>query len=263
MGISDDISPKNKKNNIAIRISSGAINSGEETNKHSELDKNKSLSDEFFKPNTNSKSLDKESSSTADLSNGKLNNFVHTLDKRYLWLLLIPIIAIVLLQNFSSIRNVLSKKDSSTNSNVSSDGKVYNGEIIPQDYTTGDATNQNINSNTAAPTVTPTPTPTTQQNSNTPATINKAAIKIKVLNGNGISKSAAAIKSELVKGGFKVALVTNADNFKYPTTKIYYKTGDQAEATLARTALTSRSATIEQSDSIAGTYDLVVLVGKN
>ncbi len=248
MGISDDIRPvkqeEEKEKPITI------------IEKEPENETDHFFHDDFFKP---------EKAKPEPLKNKaiekikeKSGNFIQTLDKRYLWLLLIPILLIVIFQNYSSVKNALQRNNQTKNSNSNTD-TVYNGEIVPQDYTVPDNANTNTaptNSNVAATTpVVPAAQPATE--------VNKANISIKVLNGNGINNSASKIKTELQNGGFTVSKVTNASNYNYTTSIVYYKSGQEAEANAVKTALTSKQFTIEQSDTIAGSYDVVVLVGKN
>jgi cytoskeletal protein RodZ len=110
---------------------------------------------------------------------------------------------------------------------------------------------------------TTTPTTTTTPNTTTPAAIDKSTISLEVLNGNGVSGSANIVTQTLTTAGFTVAKTTNAARYTYTKTYIYFKTGKDAEAALVAAALSSRQTTTEVSDTIAKSYDIVVVVGKN
>lgn len=175
---------------------------------------------------------------------------------KWLLLLLFLILAGVLVyQNFSQIKALFGLKSSDQNES-SSDLPTYSGQIEPQDYTAGteDQTGTESSSSTSESTEsTPTATETT---------IDKKSFTIQVLNGNGVSGSAAAVKNTLVSAGFAVSSLTNAQRFTYQTTVIYYKTGKSAGADLVKAALSARTVATELSDSVAKTYDIVVVVGK-
>ncbi|MBI3576663.1 LytR C-terminal domain-containing protein [Candidatus Gottesmanbacteria bacterium] len=82
----------------------------------------------------------------------------------------------------------------------------------------------------AKPTPTPAPTPTP-----TPAsTVNRADIKVQVLNGGGVAGSGAKMKAFLEEKGYTVADVKNADAFSYETTQILVKAGKEAYLALLK-----------------------------
>ena len=129
----------------------------------------------------------------------------------------------------------------------------YKGEVITQDYTT--------QSEPAAATTTAESETAAAQQPAAPV-IDKGTIKLKVLNGNGISGSAAGIKTQLTDAGFTVSSVTNARTFTYPATIIYYHTDKEAEATLVKDSITGKETSLELSDAITPQHDVVVVVGK-
>lgn len=162
------------------------------------------------------------------------------------------------------------KKTDSSTPKTSSGDPSYSGEVITQDYVTGNETTPSPTPSTSptpsaspspsastAPTVTPTTTPAAS------ASTNKSAIALRVLNGNGITGSADQVKKTLIAAGFTVSSVTNAKSFAYVKTYVYYHGGKEAEANLVNAALTSRETIVQQSDTVTGTtYDVVVVVGK-
>ncbi|MCX6809515.1 MAG: LytR C-terminal domain-containing protein [Candidatus Berkelbacteria bacterium] len=84
---------------------------------------------------------------------------------------------------------------------------------------------------------------------------------VRVANGNNTSGEAAKIKKLLEGKGFTVTKADNASK-QYTESIIYYKTGKEDLANALKSAITSSyNATIEKSDSIAGTYDAVVVLG--
>jgi len=254
MGISDDIKPRKKIVEVdtihPLDKDSNFDLSGfltKETN---------DLSDDFFqnKKKPESKELPEQYDEDGTVTKHNHKSF----DKKYLWLLIIPILAFFIYQNYQDIKSTL-KKTPATNSN-SNTNKAYTGEIIPQDYTN---TNTNINENTNTVVEAPANTNATTETTPTTTEIAKSSIKIRVLNGNGISKSGQTIKTELTNAGFTVSNIGNAGNFAYTDTKVYYKTGKEQQAQMVKDALVSKVGVLTLSDSTAGIYDVVVVVGKN
>ncbi|MEI6499211.1 MAG: LytR C-terminal domain-containing protein [bacterium] len=255
MGISDDIRPQ-KKIDTTRPIN---IEGKDNFDVKSFLNKdNQTLSDDFFQNKKKTKNNDIDLSGDNSHENPSAHTF-KSFDKKFLWLLLIPILAFFIYQNFKDIRSTF-KSDSTENSNTNDD-KTYTGEIIPQDYTSTDTSNTNTSTTTNTNAVTETPAVTPEPT--TPTEISKSSIKIKILNGNGISKSAQAVKKELINAGFTISNVSNASNFNYLETKIYYKSGKDQQAQLVKDALTSKTSTLAQSDTVAGVFDVVIVVGKN
>jgi len=249
MGISDDIRVEKTKKTAPVQTIK-VEEKHEPSNEEREI-----LSDEFFK------SEDAKGNETKNYpAFGKVGNFFRSLDKRYLFLLLIPICIIVILQNLSSLKTTFSS-DPNKNTNISGNNTVYDGEIIPQDYTVN---NTNTTASNTAPAAEPAPSPAPTATENTsPTSPDKASIKIKLLNGNGINGSAASVRKTLETSGFTISIVKNASNFNYKDTIVYYKTGQEQAAELAKAALSSRTVSTELSDSITGSYTLVIVIGKN
>lgn len=85
---------------------------------------------------------------------------------------------------------------------------------------------------------------------------------IKVLNGSGITGAATTTKTALETAGYTVSYVGNANSYNYSSSYIYYKAGAKAKAEEIKTVLNNLTITISENDSVAGTYDVVVVVGK-
>lgn len=91
--------------------------------------------------------------------------------------------------------------------------------------------------------------------------LDKTLIKVSILNGNGIKGSAAGVKTALETAGYTISNLSNAKVFTYTNTKIYHKTGKSDYAKDIKKTLSDRTVEIEESNSIAGSYDLVIVVG--
>lgn len=177
----------------------------------------------------------------------------HTCINVLAWLI---VIIAVIIAFYKSPYNPLKDKVEDKQSSVESSDNSYEGEFVTQDQS-GNSTIQSapssdlgVNSGTSA---TPASTPT----------ISKTDGTIKVLNGSGTSGLALKTKTELVNAGFSVAAIGNAKTFNYSNTMIYFKTDKDEFANLVKEALSSKNPTLEKSDSIAGVYTVVVVVGKN
>lgn len=188
------------------------------------------------------------------ISEAEVKRFDHLLNL-FLWIVCGLLLATLIYINFDEIKSVLLKEDTKTSDSAKvtitkPTLDVYSGTVV-----TGDAAATGTAATTGA-------TVTTGITAEPVATtIDKKSIKMNVLNGNGISNSAVAVKNILVKAGFTVSSVANARKFTYPTTIVYYKTGKEAEAELVKDALSTRSVTTELYDGI-GSLDLQVVVGK-
>lgn len=163
----------------------------------------------------------------------------------------------------SNFKKIFSTDDSGASMISEEDSGVQ--IISGQDYTQADNNTNNEtdtqNNNTeivSQPQAPENTSPQTSQADN----IDKSIIKIKVLNGNGITGSAAILQKVLTDNGFTIDSVSNASRFTYATTIIYYNTGKLAEAELAKATLTNYSVTTTENAQVAGIYDLVIVVGK-
>lgn len=205
------------------------------------------LEDDFFHDynKTTKKKVKKERSSGGFL-------FQNLNAKNITWLLIIALIVIVIYQNFDSIKGIFIKGgNTSKNSNTSDE--YYEGVETNQNSNSGDV-NSNLNANVNA-----------NLNTNTAAaspTVDKSSITLKVLNGNGIAGSADKVAAILKTAGFLPAKSANARKFTYPQTLIYYRTGQEEAANLVKVALPALTTTLQNSDSIVGTYDVIVVTGK-
>lgn len=169
---------------------------------------------------------------------------------------LLGIALYILITNFQSLRNVL--KGNNNKNTTSNTSTTSTPTITPQNYTNNTST---TTPTTSSPTTT-TPTTTTTTPTTTPTTLDKSSIKIQVLNGNGITGSASTITAALQKAGFTVSNTGNAKSFTYTKTYVYFKTGQDAAAQAVETALAGRTVIRQNSDTIAKTYDIVVVIGK-
>lgn len=164
------------------------------------------------------------------------------------------LVGVLVYQNFAEIKSFLfNDKSTESSTGTSTSDTTYTDEIEPQDYTTGTSTSTTTpaaNSTTTTPAATAAPS------------LDKTAVLVQILNGSGVSGAAEAAKKILVADGFSVKSVTNARSFAYATSIIYYKTGQDAAATAVKSALSAYQVTLENSDTIAKTYDIVVVIGK-
>lgn len=214
-----------------------------EADGHNDAEK---VEDDFFHDynKTTKKKVKKERSSGGFL-------FQNLNAKNITWLLIIALIVIVIYQNFDSIKGIFIKNNT-TSKNSNSD-EYYEGVNANQNSNSGDV-NSNLNANVNA-----------NLNTNTAAaspTVDKSSITLKVLNGNGIAGSADKVAAILKTAGFLPAKSANASKFTYLQTLIYYKTGQEEAANLVKAALPALTTTLQNSDSIVGTYDVIVVTGK-
>lgn len=164
----------------------------------------------------------------------------------------------------SNLLNNLSSEDSNNSSKSDEDSGVQ--IISGQDYTrigtdsqedaTEETTEENIQNTTGE---SPTPEePTAEEITST----EKSTILIKVLNGNGISGSAATLQKILVDNGFVIDSVANATNFNYQSTTIYYNVGKLPQAELIKNTLSQYLVVMYENPQVAGKFDAIVVVGK-
>jgi len=113
-------------------------------------------------------------------------------------------------------------------------------------------------SDSVSPEVTTTPdlTPPT-----TTSTLDKASVKVRVVNGNGRSGEATTMKQLLSDDGFTNISAGNASS-RYASTVIYYQSG-QLEAAEAVDAIVSTKYETElvENNSVAKSYQVVVALG--
>ncbi|MDO8471826.1 MAG: LytR C-terminal domain-containing protein [bacterium] len=103
----------------------------------------------------------------------------------------------------------------------------------------------------------PTPAPAPAK-----AAIDKAALKIRVLNGGGVSGAGDAAKKVIEAAGFKVDSVGNAKKFSYETSFVYYPKDKKAEADLLSESLKDKYSITTEENEVAAGYDALVVIGK-
>lgn len=185
--------------------------------------------------------------------------------------LAVGFLALLAYQNYDTILEKLGIKNNAQNSNTSSTTNKGVEIINGQDYTDSSSSSESdeisSSSNDTEQTTSNSDNSTNSSNNAPDATtstptINKATISIRVLNGNGISGSAASVKETLVAAGYNIGAVTNASRFTYTNTTLYYNTGKEAEAKLIVADLGSRKTEIYENPQVAGSNDVIVVVGK-
>lgn len=255
MGIGNDIKPKrvyryahSSKREVSLDSNKDDNEDYDEPEDHAEKIEN--LEDDFFHDYNKHKPHKKQESADDEAPEGGVL-FQNLNAKNITWLLLIILAGIVIYQNKDSIWSMVHPKTIDQVVNENSNTDYYEGV-----NSNTNATAANSNTNTAAGNT------NANTNTNSTAVSDLTTIKIEVLNGNGVSGSADASADILKTAGFTVTKVTNARKFTYETSIVYHKTGKEAEANLVKNALPNLSITLENSDNIVGTYDIVVVVGK-
>ncbi|MFA4996256.1 MAG: LytR C-terminal domain-containing protein [Patescibacteria group bacterium] len=269
MGISDDIKPKKslhtQQRSIDVPVFSNThennidLDSFEPEEKKMDPKSLEKLENDFFdyeykhenekQPDKKGMYIDKEEKKPASKSHHRKKSST----KATFWFITLALLGLLIWQNYPEIVSVAKNKffkDKTTETVTDSnkDDEYYTGEKVA-DTTAEDTSTANTTTETTQETATATPT------------IDKANIIMEVLNGNGIKGSADTIRDQLITAGFKVSRVTNAKNFNYATSMIYFKTGKDAEANLVKETLTSLQTTTQNSDSIVGDYDVIVVIG--
>jgi|GEM_PF-1076867 len=170
------------------------------------------------------------------------------------WTVLVLLVVVVIGFAFwkrSEIKRVIGIASKESAENANEEPAVT---IIPQDYAS-ETTDSDKETKPA--------TETKESSPKTAPAFDKLSLKIKVLNGNGISNSASLMKSELEKDGYKVSQIGNAKSFSYIDTYIFYKTGSVDAAEALKELLNNKSVKIQNNDPVAGAYNIVLVVGKN
>ena len=251
MGISDDIKPK-KSYRYSSRKEKDDFVDDDTDNKEEagveEEPKNKDeLENDFF---ADSKNKHRES---PRLEAEPKEHHRSPVGKIILILMVLALVVVIIYQNFDLIKNLAGDKFNIFSNNQNSATTISNLNANDNVNSNSNAnSNQNLNTNQS----------NANLNTNTAPVIDKTAVVIEVLNGNGITGSADKVKSLLATAGYTVAKVTNAKKFTYPDTLIYYKTGQEAVATDIKATLVGYQTTTENSDTVVGSYDIVVIVGK-
>ena len=225
-----------------------------------EFEERETLEDQFF-------SEDSTSNSNVEISAPKRESITKTTRiniwrtinaKKLTWFFVIIILIIVIYQNYtdivSSLKQDLTGKTNTEENTTTNTTDTADTTTNVDNVTTTDTTQ---NANTPAEVTTPQNTATTNT-----ATTDKSQLKLRVLNGNGITGSADKLKTILTTSGYTVPTVSNAKSFSYSQTYIYYKTGKIADAEAIKAILANYSVVLENSDTVVGNYDLIIVVGK-
>ncbi len=96
----------------------------------------------------------------------------------------------------------------------------------------------------------------------TKVVIDKSSLKIKVLNGSGVSGAAQAGKDLLEEKGYSVDSTGNAKTFNYDSTMVYYVGGKEKEAQLVADSISDKYESSIEENSVAEGYDVLVVIGK-
>lgn len=214
-----------------------------------DFEKKDKLEDDFFRQEPAKQEV-AESKNNHPSPKQKIHKILTT--KKLVWFFGLTVISIVLYQNFNEIKSSLIKEPAAATADTAAKEENYVSQNSDSAKETT-ASETTAAQNTASKAATETPAASTSS---------IADLKIKVLNGNGISNSADSIRDTLVNAGYVIEKVANAKSFSYTKTYIYYKTGKEAEANNIKTVLSGRTCTLDNADSIVGSYDIIVVVGK-
>lgn len=247
MGISDDIKPKKSYRYSSRKERDDFVNDYSDNNEDSEpelgeLKTKDDLENDFFEHSRDQRPVHRlEAEPKEPRHFGKV----------ILILMVLALVVVIIFQNIDLIKNLAGDKFNIFSNNQNSTPTESNLNTNDNNNFNSDA-NQNLNTNQSS----------VNLNTNTAPVIDKTNVVIEVLNGNGVTGSADKVKSLLVTTGYTVSKVTNAKKFTYPDTLIYYKTGQEIVATDIKATLVGYQTTLENSDTIVGTYDIVIIVGK-
>jgi len=262
VGIADDIKKKKipqkiekKANDEITDPDEVSVRVAKNTKDYSFYDTDVSLEqkeEDFFQPDPPAREEEEQKPAEKELDNHQGKKTGNPMTK-WVVLLILILIGLLVWQNYSKILDLIGLNKTS-NPSTESSLSDYSSSSSGTDYTN----KSNPAANSSAPTADQSQSATTA----TAPTIDKTKITIEVLNGNGISGTAAKVKNQLVNAGFTVDKVANAYKFTYQSTIIYYKTGKSGEADLVKTALSDRQSETNNNDSVVGNYDIAVVVGK-
>lgn len=170
----------------------------------------------------------------------------------YLGLVIIIFLIVADVSNNSNNKNQTQITPVSQNQN-SSESKVL-GESNNQ------STEQNSTPATDTTTLSNTQESTATNNQTNQNTFEISQIKIRILNGSRTAGAATATKEKLEKQGFVVDSIGTAKN-KYNNSIIYYNKDKKSVAAMVQLALENQNITLEQNPSLAGNYDVLVIIG--
>lgn len=260
MGISDDIKPKRshrpaQKDTFEDDFDYGHLDDIEYIDRPdiSSVEKREKLEDEFF---AGQKKKKVEYRIPPEPKADEETEKKPKTGKVIILILLLIFAFLLVYENFNAIKKLINEKILHKNTTVENNEASTSAKSDDYYVSSQDNKATESQSGTSNTTATNPSTPAT-----TTATISKESILIKILNGNGISKSADKLKAELVSLGFKISRVGNASNFNYTDTIIYYKTGKESEAGLIESSIKSHPVLKEKNDTITGSYDAVIVLG--
>lgn len=262
MGIANDISPKNKKVKRDITKNNAKIG-GENFERninnvpkysddpfifdHDEFQK---TDDEAYEEKDNKLESPEKGAEKDSISSAKKGNPM----TKWVIILVLVLISLLVYQNYSFISNIFSSNDNIQESD--SPNTVYDNDYESKIDDTGSIEKEE-NSTTESV------SNELSDSLNTASAIDRSSLKISVLNGNGITSSAKEVKTILEAAGYIVSNVSNALKFSYINTSIYYNVNKLDEAEDLKSVLTNRTCDLYENSSVAGSYDIVVVVGKN
>ncbi len=173
---------------------------------------------------------------------------------KWVVILIIILVTLIVYQNYSYILSFFNISDNQTDDSLEMESPYDN------DYATETQTQEEVDNSTPEESTSDQPINDT---SATTTAIDRSALKISVLNGNGISGSAKTVKVDLETAGYSVLNVGNALKFSYANTAIYYNTDKIVEAEELKDVLSNRTCDLHENSGVAGNYDIVVVVGTN
>lgn len=99
---------------------------------------------------------------------------------------------------------------------------------------------------------TPTPTPALDSN-----------LRVEISNGNGVTGMAARLRGFLQEKGARIVRLTNADEFSYVNSTIYYRGGMRESAEALAATFPTHAIRLQQSDRLADWVDARLRIGRD
>ena len=207
--------------------------------------------------NTNNVSKKDTSAPTNKPANNAANNKPESENKDSFWLLYLIGIVIVAILAFFGVRAASALFDAWTDL---SPQKLEEAESLDNSAVSEEAIGTDT-SNTEEGT---TPAIKLAEEETAPAaeTIDKSALKVKVLNGSGVSGAAQSGKAAVEAAGFTVDSVGNAKTFNYDSTIVYYTAGNNEKAQLVADGIADKYETTIEENNAADGFDALVVIGK-
>lgn len=268
MSIADDIRPKNKKKKTRHLSKAPSV-------KRDEIDKeNSKVKDDNFEININNvpkysddpfifdhqddtdneETVDKEPEIKKTKKEATRNKKKRNPMTKWVVILVIVLVSLLVYQNYSYILDLFVSEES-VPKEESEANSLYDNDYVSE---TEDTQSYDATTDERASSI-ETETSTTSEND----TFERSSLNISVLNGNGITGSAKTVKTTLETAGYSVSNVSNALKFSYTNTTLYYNTGKSKEAEEMKDVLADRTCELYENRSVAGNYDIVVVVGAN